>query len=740
MKQRIQALLVLVFIFLGSFFPNLPLSYSADVYDYTQAIEYAKTHNNKRCSDRFDFRDYNFGDCAHYVSCCIGNEDNIPGGGLNISNYKDFYIDGVYYGTYYGFAGGSYPINGEIGKKRITQYVDGSYWDWQLITSLENKNLIEKRKHVSDLKPGDIIQYSITDGWCEQSGISLLDKSGDSLDIDSVVKTNTTVYKTPSGNTILSKNPKTGFIIDGPRKKNRKTWWKIRFDNGAESHVVLYLGYINNIHTISDHLFSGGSSHGLDYTTILNKYGYNEARFFSFKDSIRKIHGKGDDDDVKEIGTIRINANFPHENLCAPYVLYRSKEKNGTYSKIESASRCEYDPGKEFEANYYYKVSWGDVPNYTHCGEQVHFLSSKQTIDFYCTYQKIGGNNEEKSIKISNPISGNNYESNSSIQIQWEGTNLTKNIYIWYQYKPNVWYSVASDLSSQSRCYDWNIPSQTGDCLLLVGSGSPENDTIKLDVWDDVTFNVISGNGGGESEKGYIKIKATVGDNFEAPYSLYRCETEYGQYSFVTSGKTGMFDFGTQYDANYYYKVSWGEISGYTKCPDEVKYLYPDHTIEFSCTYQKNGGNNTPSKYEKGDWISIGPSCYYYDAPCGNSRYIFDYENGYCIYQKEFCNEKWWYKIWMQDLNGDYDKFVWIRGIDINKQIPQPLGSIQSEHFFKKGAQAYDNPCQNVINTIKYDGNEFKILDRIYRCNTWWYQVNVEVWGYKVWFMESGMT
>lgn len=93
----------------------------------------------------------------------------------------------------------------------------------------------------------------------------------------------------------------------------------------------------------------------------------------------------------------------------------------------------------------------------------------------------------------------------------------------------------------------------------------------------------------------------------------------------------------------------------------------------------------------------------------------------------------------MQDDNGINNEFVWIRENDINRQISQPLAGLQSEHYFKKGSYAYEKPCGNIIDTIKYDGNKFKIIDRLYRCNTWWYKVYVGPWQKDVWFKEEAI-
>jgi len=93
----------------------------------------------------------------------------------------------------------------------------------------------------------------------------------------------------------------------------------------------------------------------------------------------------------------------------------------------------------------------------------------------------------------------------------------------------------------------------------------------------------------------------------------------------------------------------------------------------------------------------------------------------------------------MQDDNGYYNQFCWVRENDINKQVSQPIAGISSTHYFKKSAQAYDKPCNTIINTIQYDGNSFFISDRLYRCFSWWYKVYVDPWNRYVWFKEEAI-
>ena len=149
------------------------------------------------------------------------------------------------------------------------------------------------------------------------------------------------------------------------------------------------------------------------------------------------------------------------------------------------------------------------------------------------------------------------------------------------------------------------------------------------------------------------------------------------------------------------------------------------------------GGNPPPSAYEVGNWISIGSGKYYYDNPCGRALYGFDFENGFRIEEKKYCEEKWWYKIWMYDDDGVKNQYVWIRGIDINSKINAPLFTEGSTREFKKGAYGYDKPCGTTIDYLKYDGNKFEIKDKVYRCGSWWYKVYVGPWSKYVWFKES---
>ena len=119
-------------------------------YDRQAAVDYARTYWDKVCSDGFFFAERSVPllltageslpaepegfDCAHFVSCCIGNEPNQPGGGLNVPSRTAVY--------------------GEPGAQRLT--------DWLLSQGATTK------RRVSDLVPGDVIAYDADrNGWIE---------------------------------------------------------------------------------------------------------------------------------------------------------------------------------------------------------------------------------------------------------------------------------------------------------------------------------------------------------------------------------------------------------------------------------------------------------------------------------------------------------------------------------------------------------------------------------------------
>jgi hypothetical protein len=192
--------------------------------------------------------------------------------------------------------------------------------------------------------------------------------------------------------------------------------------------------------------------------------------------------------------------------------------------------------------------------------------------------------------------------------------------------------------------------------------------------------------------------------------------------------------------------IEWKEVAGYTKPSKDQKVLTSKGSITFIGNYTKNDDtpppppdNPPPSTYNPGDWISIGPNVNYYEEPCGRSLHKFDYVNGYQLKEKKYCDQKWWYSIWMEDENGTNNQTVWIRGIDFNGNIQAPKYNKGSTKTFKKGAEAYSTICGSVVNTIKNDGNKFKIFDMAYRCSTWWYKVYVEVWKKNVWFKEDSI-
>lgn len=110
-------------------------------YDRLGACRYARNHWNAVCSDGYFFVDSEgptqFGagepvpadeegfDCAHFVSCCIGNEPNSPAGGLDVPSRTLAY--------------------GEPGAQRLV--------DWLLD---QGATPVDR---ISTLRPGDVVAY-----------------------------------------------------------------------------------------------------------------------------------------------------------------------------------------------------------------------------------------------------------------------------------------------------------------------------------------------------------------------------------------------------------------------------------------------------------------------------------------------------------------------------------------------------------------------------------------------------
>ncbi|MGB9834980.1 MAG: clostripain-related cysteine peptidase, partial [bacterium] len=116
-------------------------------YDRDAAVAYASQYYYRTCSDGIDFRSYGLGgDCAHFVSCSIGNEGNQRGGGLSLGYHVKSPAQGG--GYYYGWAGAE------------------NYWHGNddLIPFLLDHKLAQKVSSIGELQKGDIIRYAIGTG------------------------------------------------------------------------------------------------------------------------------------------------------------------------------------------------------------------------------------------------------------------------------------------------------------------------------------------------------------------------------------------------------------------------------------------------------------------------------------------------------------------------------------------------------------------------------------------------
>ena len=119
-------------------------------YNRLSAFQYAQKHWNKICSDGYFFADSETPsllgagnpvptdeegfDCAHFVSCCIGNEPNELGGGLDVPSRTLTY--------------------GEPGAQRLVNWLIG-----QGATHVAT---------ISAMVPGDVVAYDVDrNGWIE---------------------------------------------------------------------------------------------------------------------------------------------------------------------------------------------------------------------------------------------------------------------------------------------------------------------------------------------------------------------------------------------------------------------------------------------------------------------------------------------------------------------------------------------------------------------------------------------
>ncbi|MBE0636683.1 amidase domain-containing protein [Candidatus Bipolaricaulota bacterium] len=141
-RKRVFALIMAVV--------TLAATSTCAAYDRTAAVDYALRYWDVVCSDGYYFventgptqlgpgavlpTEHEGYDCAHFVSCCVGNEPNDAGGGLDVPSRTLAY--------------------GEPGAQRLT--------DWLL------DNGATRVKRVSSLLPGDVIAYDADhNGWIE---------------------------------------------------------------------------------------------------------------------------------------------------------------------------------------------------------------------------------------------------------------------------------------------------------------------------------------------------------------------------------------------------------------------------------------------------------------------------------------------------------------------------------------------------------------------------------------------
>ena len=496
-SKRFVLLLIVVFIFnylnLVSLVENV--AYGSIIYDCKKAVKYAEKYCDKACSDGLDFRDCGEGDCAHFVSCCIGSEKKEKGGGLDLG-YRGKCCEKE---KPYGYSGAAILLNDGA----ITR-VKSDFLAWQLIPALLNRSLIEEVQSVDSLVEGDIIHYTISSGWCADNYIENYISSENSKKIGSIIKVKfpANIRKSYGINTTIlrKKMPKdsTGIIIDGPKWKDQYKWWKVKFDTGVINHVVLHKGNRKIV------------DHALDLVKgVYTKRTYNDENYDVFLDE--KVCGDFVYD-IVHYYKVRVSSN------SLPTVTTKSAtDITSTSAKLNALVNPN---GQETKVLFFYGTDQSNLINHTSFrpigngrtdvnvqSETINGLIPNTTYYFKayaeCPSGGVDGDIksfktlkvEKSEIEITSPKNGEIIKAEDQYTIKWNAKNLKNNIYIWYHTGDEKWINIAHNLPVDQTSYLWTVPNTPSeDCYLLVGSGKPtNNNTISLDVYDQVKFTIKSG-------------------------------------------------------------------------------------------------------------------------------------------------------------------------------------------------------------------------------------------------------
>ncbi|MDD4029591.1 MAG: hypothetical protein PHX86_07800, partial [Caldisericia bacterium] len=298
--KKILSLVLIFFIFNVSYFVSNSSTVKAEeVYSADKAIAYARDYHEKLNIDGADFREKGAGDCAHFVSLCIGNLSEaidlgnitkktaeLYGGGISLrinkggKGQKDKYlgtpifthINGLdYYG---GIPVAGMYYNGDEGAKRSGYKQGDTDCNQNLGPWLCQNDKAEPKDSVKELLPGDVIIYGYHACWVREDFLNK--EEGNIVEIQAGVylRTEPSEKSTILGNTANKKQakPYTGIVVkeapDNERTKDTQgniyQWCLISLDSMIRDdnknhkgclggHAVLYLGD----NKISDH-------HGLD--------------------------------------------------------------------------------------------------------------------------------------------------------------------------------------------------------------------------------------------------------------------------------------------------------------------------------------------------------------------------------------------------------------------------------------------------------------------------------------------
>ena len=485
--------------------PNPSVSYNR-----TNASNYANHYCDKYCHDGYYYhprlqdkkyligcsnfisiesKDQPGADCAHFVSCCIGNHsgecsnpkpvENYPGGGLKLDKYhseNNAYGRSTCLNLANDLFNKGYAVNVstveelESGDVIIYHYGNNNTFYYEKDTPRHavfyNGNF-KVHAHSNHTNPGNPLDWWDNEYIPLKANTVLFIKIGYQytlgcwVRVPPLITKNVNVRDKAGGEKIgIAKGGAIGKVIDGPISAtyddnnnsyddDNYYWYKIDFESGLElidskssnNEGWVASKYLRSIE--NPHLFNNGDK-------IKAKY----------KVSCRKGPGKN----YVCIGDIPKDSD-----------IYGTIINTATYSDLSDLNT---------DNKYYYPYDDG----YTWV--KVRWNNGKEgwSVQNYL---------EKSEIEITSPKNEEIIKAGDQYTIKWNANakNLKNNIYIWYHTGDEKWINIAHNLPVDQTSYLWTVPNTPSeDCYLLVGSGKPtNNNTISLDVYDQVKFTIKSG-------------------------------------------------------------------------------------------------------------------------------------------------------------------------------------------------------------------------------------------------------